>query len=402
MASDAGIIDISFIGEVALIQHLRNSMAMYNNQILGLSGLAFKLHEMQVNYGYDSKELDAAISDIMKQVEDYEIKKGNVAIMETNLMSYQEEVKDIELAIAKRLNDDWGDFCDEKGIEYDDPEEYSVGEFFGDVWDGVCSVYEQFEAVIDFVIDAALLIVAVAAVITAIGTFALTGGLFAGLVLAASCFALYESTCNFAASSLAFGCTVLGMNEQAAFYLEMRDGNAGKYVFTGLVGALTGGSETAKKIASGLYTIVGVAASIINIADIGKNIGTVYTGAGKGWNGVKAVGKNLFMTKKTDSPVDEAMEMFTYSKGISKFGIDREVSSLMREMDYIRDVGKFATVADNFRGFLEADTLFKGGKEISTVLQNIPGSKEGFDVVSKLFEIGNAIDEGDENIYGME
>ena len=396
MAHGTGILEVKFTNPVTLRVDMIGCASSYGEQLWVYDEVCRKLRDVQSEATYYGSELDDAIYYINEQRKECEDKIEAICQVGDLFFVNAEEMARLENKIAERLDENWGDFCDDNGIEYDDPEEWSIMEGLSDLWDGVCSVYEEFEAWIDFVVDAALVVIAVVGVIVAVGAFAVTGGIFAGLVVAAACFALYDSMCNCAASTLALGYTIAGNEEEAAIYLEIRDGNAGRYVFVETAKAL----GVDEKWANGFYTVVSVAACVINIADmgrnlynIGKSVPQVYNSAGKGWNGVKAVSKSLFRSNN----VDDAMEMFAYSKGLEKLGIMRDMDTVIDDFKIIKGVDNVAKYFDNCRGYIEADNLFKGGKEIFTSVNIVTGGSDMGDVsdaISKFFETGNVIYEG--------
>lgn len=400
MAHGTGILEVKFTNPIVLQSEILSCSSRYDDQLLIYDAMCRKLRDVQSEVTYYGSEIDDAIYYINEQIKDCMEKRDAIKEISVACFVNAEYMIGMENKIAERLDENWGEFCDDNGIEYDDPEEWSIGEGLSDLWDGVCSVYEKYEAWVDFVIDAALVVVAVVGAIVAVGAFVVTGGVFAGLVVAAACFALYDSMCNFAASTLALGYTIAGNEEEAAIYLEIRDGNAGRYVFVETAKAL----NIDEKWANGFYTFVSAAACVINIADmgrnlvnIGKNIPQVFKDAGKGWKGVKAVSMSLCKPNSAQGLVDDAMEMFSYSKGLEKLGIMRDVDAVVDDFKYIKYVDDFAKYFDNFRGYIEADNCFKGGKEFMASVNILKDNSDMGDIseaLSKFFETGNVIYEG--------
>ena len=322
MAFGTGIIEVKCAQYDAIIKGTTNCASIYDKEIYNLGLIALELRGIQDEYDYFGREIDDAAYEIIEQIEEYEEKKRQVVALGNTIVANALVIEDIENRVADRINENWGNFCDEFGIEYDDPEEWSIGEGLSDLWDGVCAVYETFEAAFDFLLDTALLVVTVVAAVAAFGTLLATGGIFAGLVFAAACFSVYESTCNFAASSLAFGYALQGDEENSRIYIELRNGNVAKDVFVGVAESL--GFDPKK--AAIVYTVINVSACVINIADAGKNLYNggknvvnaiketpdVFGDAGKGWKGIKAAGKNLFKSFKGDNPIDETANMFQF------------------------------------------------------------------------------------------
>ena len=225
MAFGTGIIDISFNNSYEMARHVADCEELYNDEIFRLSMIVAELRTTQQDHGYYGLEIDDAAYELVEQIREYEEKRDEVAVIGKALTVNTFFIEGIEKNIANRINENMGEFCDEFGIEYDDPEEYSFGEFLSDAWDGICSVYEKFEATFDFIIDAALFVVSIAGVVVAFTALLASGGIlagiFAGVVLLASVFSLYESTVDFAASTIAFGYAVVGNKEKSKVYLDM-------------------------------------------------------------------------------------------------------------------------------------------------------------------------------------
>ncbi len=365
--SCTGILEVKFQDPNEILVGIGYGASMYTEQISHLDRVVSTLYGISVTPDNEA-EIGYAIGDIANQKTIYESKTETVSKIALDAYLYCTQTSAIENSLANHFDENWGDFCDDNGIEYDDPEEYSFGEFLGDVGDffedvgdGIKAFYEAFEYAIDFIIDAALVVVAVVGVIVALGALTVaTGGaalFFAGATLVAAGFAAYESICNFAASSLAFGHSLLGNEEQAKVYGDIRDDGAGKYVFVGLTSGIIG-EENAKA----LYSVISLTCTVINVVNIASGGYKAFTEAGKGLSGVKAAFKTLFVPKKSDN-VDDAMNMICYDWGLQKFGINRTIPQIIKEYEYVSDMGASAKIFDSLREFVEADEyagFFKG------------------------------------------
>lgn len=404
MAFGTGILDISFNNGYEMARRVADCEALYNDEIFRLSMIVAELRTTQQDHGYYGLEIDDAAYELVEQIREYEEKRDEVAVIGKALTVNTFFIEGIEKNIANRINENMGEFCDEFGIEYDDPEEYSFGEFLSDAWDGICSVYEKFEATFDFIIDAALFVVAIAGVVVAACALAASGvGVFGIAVLAASIFSLYESTINFAASTVAFGYAVAGNKEKSKVYLELRDGNAGKALVVEMSKRIFGGEG---KVAGAIYSFLSVGACIVNIADMGRSLVSggkhlinaakeapeVFNSAGKGWNGVKAASSKLFQSCKTYNKYDDIMDAWNYMYTLDKFGYATDGEVILKGMERLDTFKTITNVFDNVRGYVEADNGWKKGKEISASISNIPIVGDLAEITSKFFEMGNAIE----------
>lgn len=407
MAFGTGILDISFNNGYEMARRVADCEALYNDEIFRLSMIVAELRTTQQDHGYYGLEIDDAAYELVEQIKDYEEKRDEVAVIGKALTVNTFFIESVEKNIANRINENMGEFCDEFGIEYDDPEEYSFGEFLSDAWDGICSVYEKFEATIDFIIDAALFVGAIVGVVIAASALAASGvGVFAIAVLGASVFSLYESTVNFAASTVAFGYAVAGNKEKSKVYLDLRDGNAGK----ALVVAIAERCGADEKLVGAIYSVIGVGACIVNLADMGRSLVSggkhlinaakeapeVFNSAGKGWNGVKAASSKLFQSCKTYNKYDDIMDAWNCMYTLDKFGFATDGEAILKGMKRLDIFETITDVFDNVRGYVEAeedpDNGWKKGKEISATISNIPIVDDLAEIASKFFEMGNAIE----------
>jgi len=126
------------------------------------------------------------------------------------------------------------------------------------VWNTVTEFYEEHKYLIDFIVDVALLAVAVVALIAAIPT--------GGATLFFAGFALAQSLGDLTTSSVALGYHIAGDDEKAGIWAErgLKDGMQ-------WVGSKIGG-ETGEKIFGFIYDGLSLASIVYSAGKLGKNL----------------------------------------------------------------------------------------------------------------------------------
>ena len=306
---------------------------------------------------YDIQETCIAIEDKMNAIMR---QKNGVAGKKDIVVAYKENAMNIENAVANHINTTLQDFCDANGIEYED-DSNPVWEFLCDIGDAICDFYEEFKYIIDVIVDVVACIVAVAAVVVAAAALAAASGFIAvaaavaGVITAV--FSVYESACSLFYSSAALHQDLLGNEEEAQRYSNIRDSGAGEYVFVQRLAACGIDSETA----SAIYGGIEVTMVVLDIFSCSVNVGS----------GIKKAVTNL------SADASKYQKVTTVMKSILVKTSDDVGNDFVKLCDKIKSGSEMTnSVANLSVAFVEGDDVFSN-------LVSVVGNGLGYTKIGK-------------------
>lgn len=325
-SASLGKLEIKFDKFDDIYDEIDSCKELYQTRINHLQRVRNSLNNTSTNYfsNYIENEIENAIDDIDTQIFVYSQHVSGMDTIKETIRSLEQEAEDTEERIAKHINTELGDFCKTNDIEVDDPDEEKkwyekVGDFFEDVGDGIKQFYEDFKYVFNFVLDIVITVVAVVALVVAIAAVTVgtagTGFVAIASIVAAG-FALYESGASTVASGIALYHHCEGNEEKAQYFTDVRNNGAGNFFIVQGVGKLTGGNETAMKIANGIYCVTSIACTAFSLYNVGAGAVKVAKATQGGKLTKVAAGiKSLFKPSPRGTNINEG-EAFDEVMGI--------------------------------------------------------------------------------------
>lgn len=241
------------------------------------------------------------------------------------------------------------------------------------VWNSVKDFYEKHKFVIDFIVDVALLAVAVVSLIAAIPT--------GGATLFFAAFALTKSVGDLVGSSFALGYHIAGDDDKAGVWADrgLKDGMKwiGRQIDGGKDGFFSG-------VFGFVYDGLSIAAAVYSIGKLGKglfeSIDLRNTNELSVWGRVTNAGKKIFGISITGKSGKDLAACWQLKEVLHLSSVDA-ARRIMIGTDIINDLNNMkSTISSIFEG-----TFFEGGNKISSSIDKLWKGIKDFYTDAKTF-----------------
>ena len=241
------------------------------------------------------------------------------------------------------------------------------------VWNSVKDFYEKHKFVIDFIVDVALLAVAVVSLIAAIPT--------GGATLFFAGFALAKAAGDLVGSSVALGYHISGDDEKAGIWAErgLKDGMkwVGRQIDGGKDGFFSG-------LLGFVYDGLSIGAAIYSIGKLGKDlfksIDLRNTNELSVWGRITNAGKKILGISITGKSGKDLASCWQLKEIFNLKSVDA-ARKIMIGTDIINDLNNMkSTISSIFEG-----TFFEDGNKISSNISKVVNSIKDFYTDSKTY-----------------
>ena len=361
---ETGYISINFSDIDDAIDEALDALDVYDDRYNYFNNILQIMREIDTSTlgvgVYQIQEACTAIEDKMSAIKR---QKNGVAGKKDIVVAFKDNAKNIEETVASHINTTLQDFCDANGIEYEDDDENPIWGFICDIGDAIGDFYEEFKYIIDVIVDVVVVVAAVVGVIVAAAGLAVASGFFAiaaGIAaVITGMFAIYEGACSLFYSSAALHQDLLGNEEEAQRYSNIRDEGAGEYVFVNAAVACGMDRETAEAIYTGIeitMVVLDVFSCTVNLASNIKHVITNFKPDATKFQKICSVTKVVFCGGDWNSGGDfnDAMAIMNLFDNDNRQTIE-QIQKIYDVYDKFQSVADFSDSARNLAGALAND-----------------------------------------------